>query len=476
MNEQGEVYMFWNKKEEKTKNQDVDMLKAAMKQIINGDFSAISLEGYTDPELPEMFNQAIGAVKRFNNNFILRLNEAMMTIADNSYIKNLLDEVESQTADIENMKNSSITMEESIRNILNYMGSIRNNINAMLSASDKSTSNMNDSVEAVNESAEQIRRINDQLQMFHGKIDEIGKIVDVVKDVASQSNLLALNASIEAARAGEAGRGFAVVAEQVRELSTNTAQSASDIVKYVHELQEDIALLASSMDETTKKLSSGNEKVESSIGDIRRMNEQMTTINDATNGIMDDINKQSGITRDFAMKVSNIADSYGVLNSLCKENGEHFRKISRAIDTTRSDMFRRASDLTVQDRLKVFEVDHFILMWRVYFHVIGMETLRLNQVNAPDRCKIGLWMAEQTDPRLVNSTQFKEVYRTHKELHQYATESWYAKDKNDVDKALALFQKCFDSYFVYQQKIHELMDYMSTIGYNDRTEIVIFSK
>jgi len=468
--------MFLNKKKENPQNKDVELLKVALKQIIDGDFGAVSLEGYSDPELPDMLNQAVCSVRTFNNNFIMRLNEAMIPIADNSYIKNLLDEVDSQTADIEDMKTSSITMEDSISNILNYMGSISNNINEMLSVSETSTTNMNDSVFAVKESAEQISKINEQLQTFHGQINEIGNIIDVVKNVANQSNLLALNASIEAARAGEAGKGFAVVAEQVRELSTNTSQSANDIVMYVHELQENISTLVSSMDETTKKLSSSNEKIESSIGDIRQMNNQMTTINDAANSIMSDIDNQSRITQDFANKTASLADSYGILNDLCRAYGAHFFKISRYVDTTRSDMFRRAGELTVQDRLTVFEVDHFILMWRIYFNAVGFEKLRLDQVNRPDQCKFGLWAQEQTDPIVVNSAQFKEVQRLHSEIHKYATDSWYAKDKGDVKEALRLFQKCYDSYSVYQNKIHEFMDYMKANGYTDKTQIVVFQK
>ena len=78
--------------------------------------------------------------------------------------------------------------------------------------------------------------------------------------MTNQSNLLALNASIEAARAGEAGKGFAVVADQVRLLSSNTAESAEDIVKYVTELKENIDELALAMDETTVSLAEGNSK------------------------------------------------------------------------------------------------------------------------------------------------------------------------------------------------------------------------
>lgn len=99
-----------------------------------------------------------------------------------------------------------------------------------------------------------------RVQDFKGKIGKIEEIVDLVKKVANQSNLLALNASVEAARAGESGKGFAVVADQVRQLSINTAESAEDIVKYVSELKTNIDELATAMEETTQSLGEGSKK------------------------------------------------------------------------------------------------------------------------------------------------------------------------------------------------------------------------
>ena len=98
----------------------------------------------------------------------------------------------------------------------------------------------------------------------------------------------------------EARKGFAVVADQVRQLSSSTSESADDIVNYVRELNDDIGRLAISMDETTVKLSEGNSKVEESLSDIERMNNQMVAINDAVNGIFSDIDTQSSITTEFA--------------------------------------------------------------------------------------------------------------------------------------------------------------------------------
>lgn len=468
--------MFWKKKAAATENTDIVQLKEAMRKIIAGDFSNVSAEGYQDPELPELLNQSMYAFRKFNNNFIMRLNEAMEAIGDNSYVKNLLDQVTSQSYDIQAMENASQYLEDSIGNISNYMGEIRGSIQAMLTTSGNSTANMQASMNVVNESSEKIIQINQQIQAFRDKIDEISEIVNVVRSVASQSNLLALNASIEAARAGESGRGFAVVAEQVRQLSSNTTQSAGDIQKYVQELQNDITSLASTMAETTAHLSAGNKKVEVSLNDIKEMNSQIINISDSADKIFQDIDKQTDITADFSRKVDNIAQSYAALSEDCNKTGVHIFKIGRYIDTCRSDMYREAGCVTTQDKLKVFEVDHFILMWRIYNNAMGFEPLRLNQVNNNDKCKLGLWLREQTDSKITQSSQFRATFDAHDTFHRHATDSWKAKDKGDFEGAMMHFAKCYDAYFVFQQKIQALQKYMQTLGYTEETQIVIFRK
>ena len=455
-------------------NRDKELLLQAMDKMIAGDFSEVSSEGFSDPIYSDKLNQIVEAYKRANNNYIMRLNEAMESIGDNSYVKNMLDQVSLQQESITNMNDSSKVLKDSINNISQAMGDIRDNTHDMLHTSQSSSVNMSDSIRVVNESSQKIADINGQVQAFHEKINKIGEIVDIVKKVASQSNLLALNASIEAARAGEAGKGFAVVADQVRQLSSNTAESAEDIVKYVNELKGDIEVLATSMEETTSKLSEGNEKVEISLRDIEHMNEQMVAINASVESIFNDIDRQSETTTEFTNQVQTIADSYGMLTKECTETGTHIFKIGRYIDTCRSDMFREAGKVTTQDMLKIFEIDHFILMWRVYNNVADFERLKITQLNNPDSCKLGKWMHAQTDPKITGCQEFKKLDSAHRLVHKYACDSWTAKDKGDDAAAIAAFEKCREAYGEYKKAIGDMRNYMRTIGYTDETKIVVF--
>lgn len=363
---------------------------------------------------------------------------------------------------------------DSIDNISSAMGNIRDNTHNIIEVSQNVTNDMNDSITAVNQSSKRIEVINNRVQNFKGKIGKIEEIVDLVKKVANQSNLLALNASIEAARAGEAGKGFAVVADQVRLLSSNTAESAEDIVKYVTELKENIDELALAMDETTVSLAEGNSKVEKSIVSMQQMNNQMISIREGVDSVFNDIDTQTKVTRSFSKQIENISQSYNTLSNDCLQTGRRVFKIGRYLDKTRSDLVRGCSKITEQDWVRVFEVDHFVLTWRVYNNIVGFEHLQKKQVDDPGRCKLGKWLKQVSDERLIHSKEYISLAKSHEDLHRYATLSWQANEDGDHSKAISYFDDTYRSYQEFDEALHHFQSKMHSLGYNDITQIVKF--
>lgn len=467
--------MFVKKKEQHVlSDHDAQLLLDSIDNIISGGFDDVNPADFDSSVIGGKLNSMLFSMKQINNPVVMRLNETMSIIGDNSLMKDTFEQVESQTMSIKHMENASLNLEDSIDNISSAMGNIRDNTHNIIEVSQNITNDMNDSITSVNQSSKRIDVINNRVQNFKGKIGKIEEIVDLVKKVANQSNLLALNASIEAARAGEAGKGFAVVADQVRLLSSNTSESAEDIVKYVTELKENIDELALAMDETTLSLAEGNSKVEKSIVSMQQMNNEMISIREGVDSVFNDIDTQTKVTRSFSKQIENISQSYNTLSNDCLQTGRRVFKIGRYLDKTRSDLVRGCSKITEQDWVRVFEVDHFVLTWRVYNNIVGFEHLQKKQVDDPGRCKLGKWLKQVSDERLIHSKEYISLAKSHEDLHRYATLSWQANEDGDHSKAISYFDDTYRSYQEFDEALHRFQSKMHSLGYNDITQIVKF--
>lgn len=466
-----------NKKDKANASKKYELLIRELDRIISGDISFCNLESADDPEIAKKVNDLVEAFFLLNNKFVMRANSAMEAIGDNSNVKAMLDQVILQSNTISEMESSSHSLLESIDDINQSIDQIKNDTQKVVETTQTSALAIGSNIGTINDSTAEILDINNMLINFHNEIDQISEIIETVKGVANQSNLLALNASIEAARAGESGKGFAVVADQVRVLSSSTSDLADKIVSRVKSLQDSINEIAPKMDATTKKLQEGALKIEGSIKDVEMISSQMNEVNDSIIKISSTIDTQANITNAFSDGIGNIISIQDELHELCRMTGQHIYKIGRYVDTLRSDMFRECSDVTIQDQLRIFQIDHFILTWRIYNHAMEFETLRLEQVNnasGPKACKLGKWIQSQTDSELINSTAFKAVDRAHKNLHEYCIKSWEAKDAGDQALAIKYFGDVFEAYKQYSKAIDGLMEFERKRGNSDVTEIKVF--
>ncbi|OCX17224.1 chemotaxis protein [Pseudomonas graminis] len=165
-----------------------------------------------------------------------------------------------------------------------------------------------ETVRSIQDMAQQIQATSGLVEGLAAQGRDIGKVLDVIRSIAEQTNLLALNAAIEAARAGEAGRGFAVVADEVRALAHRTAQSTTEIEQMVAGIQTRTGDAVQSMSRNTESTRT-TLSLASSAGDALEMiTEAIAQINERNLVIASASEEQAQVSREVDRNLVNIRD------------------------------------------------------------------------------------------------------------------------------------------------------------------------
>ncbi|WP_390118497.1 methyl-accepting chemotaxis protein TlpB [Helicobacter pylori] len=223
-----------------------------------------------------------------------------------------LNSVKNKATDIASMMNASIEQSQGLRKrLIETQGLVKESKDAI-----------GDLFSQITESAHTEEELSSQVEQLSRNADDVKSILDIINDIADQTNLLALNAAIEAARAGEHGRGFAVVADEVRNLAGRTQKSLAEINSTIMVIVQEINAVSSQMNLNSQKMERLSDMSKSVQETYEKMSSNLSSVILDSNQSMDDYAKSGhqieAMVSDFVEveKVASktLADSSDILN------------------------------------------------------------------------------------------------------------------------------------------------------------------
>ncbi|MCG9596299.1 methyl-accepting chemotaxis protein [Vibrio sp. Isolate25] len=179
---------------------------------------------------------------------------------------------------------------------------------------------VNSAAQSVEALAEEVSQANGVISRLEGDVQNISSSLEVIQDIAEQTNLLALNAAIEAARAGEQGRGFAVVADEVRKLASRTQDSTGEIHQMIEQLKAASDDAVRAMESSQKRGASTVEEANAAARALVQIQESIGTIMDMNSLIATATEEQSLVGQEISQRIVVISDQSSQSAELANEN------------------------------------------------------------------------------------------------------------------------------------------------------------
>jgi len=193
-------------------------------------------------------------------------------------------------------------------------------------------------ITCINTLAEEVNQASTVISQLEADSDGIGKVVEVITNIAEQTNLLALNAAIEAARAGEQGRGFAVVADEVRTLATRTHDATQEIQTMIEALQKQAQSAATMMGQSQEGVNASVEEAALAGKSLAEITESIKTINAMNEQIATSANEQSIVAGEIRQNID-------AINAVTGQTTQHTEQIAQT--------GHRLSDISTQLKHKM---------------------------------------------------------------------------------------------------------------------------
>ncbi len=346
-------------------------------------------------------------------------------------------------------------------------------------------------IRVTSEGSDKIRENEDVIRNIQKQVDDVLSLITVINDIASQTNLLSMNAAIEAAHAGEAGKGFAVVAEEIRSLAESTAQNSLSISDTLNKLVEQInraGMISRESGESFSEIENGAQTVSDAFSEISRNTETLVSASQQLSRATEDLQEISAestgsvheielgsedinkVLQDSKRIASNLRSDMEKLTDESRISNYNLTKVSESYLSNNEaiiEIMKANRDFTggknvLENKLFISNLMVAHVNWMGMARSVLDGKLDENDISVlgDKNCRLGKWIYSRGEKFINNPSKFNRLKDIHSDLHEKVREIIALKNEGDFDRAEQGFITLTD---ISQEIIQVIM----TLGYDD---------